>query len=352
MNYLAALQKGSRLGGGAFGEVFLCRDPVQGPVAAKHFYAINFPNPAAWAEACEKALAEAQTLKALEHRNTVKVHQVLMAVAGSEFLIVTEYCEDKSAREKAAANCFTLKQMKHIAREAALGLNYIHGQGYLHRDIKPDNILLKANGEVKVGDFGFVTDKLQFGFATPYGTPCYWAPEVRVEKACSELSDVYSLGATLLNLVSGDLWFFRQGRGQIFKEDADGYPFIASDMLFLPHITTPWRNTIKRLIRADKDKRCASMSEAVNLISRLPIVEDWTCEVGPDEINWTMNKDGRRFRVRWEKYLRNGESWVAWSEAHNGSGKRTLAKSNSTDKWMKKYRSLQHFFEKRTLKHR
>lgn len=352
MNYLAALQKGPRLGGGVFGEVFLCGDPVQGQVAAKHFYAANFATQAAWAEACGKALAEAQALKALEHCNIVKVHQVLVAVAGSEFLIVTEYCEEKSARDKTAANRFTLKQMKHIAREAAIGLNYIHGQGYLHRDIKPDNIFLKANGEVKVGDFGFVTDKLQFGFATPYGTPYYWAPEVRPEKACSELSDVYSLGTTLLNLVSGDHWFLRKGRGQIFKEDADGYPFVASDMLFLPHVTAAWRNTIKTLIRADKDKRCASMSEAVNLISRLPIVEDWTCDVALDEINWTMDKGGRRFRVRWEKYLRDGESWVAWSEAHNGSGKRTLAKSNSADKWQKKYRALQLFFEKRTPKHR
>lgn len=352
MNYLAGLQKGARLGGGVFGEVFLCIDPVQGQVAAKHFYAANFATPAAWQEVCEKALAEAQALKALEHCNIVRVHQVLLAVAGSEFLIVTEYCEERSARDKTSANSFTLKQMKHIAREAAIGLNYIHGQGYLHRDIKPDNILLKSNGEVKVGDFGFVTDQLQFGFATPYGTPAYWAPEVRREKACTDLSDVYALGMTLLNLVSGDHWFFRKGRGQIFREDADGYPLVSGDMLFLPHIITAWRNTIARLIRADKVKRCASMAEAVNLISRLPVVEDWTCDVGPDEINWKMEKDGRRFRVRWENYLRDGESWIAWSEAHNGSAKRTLAKSNSADKWPKKYRSLQLFFEKRSPKYR
>jgi len=347
MTYVAGLQKGSHLGDGAFGEVFLCQDPVQGPVAAKHFYASKFPSQAAWAEACSKALEEAKALKEFEHQNILKVHHVLENITGQEFLIVTEFCDNKTARQLSSRNRIVLREAKHIIREASIGLNYIHSKGYLHRDIKPDNIFLKLNGEVKVGDFGFVTDRLQFGFATPYGTPAYWAPEVVVDRACSALSDVYALGATFLNLVVGDHWFFRQGRGQILKEDTNGWCYIANDMLYLPHITTTWRNIINKLVRANGGKRCASMSEAVNSISRLPAVEDWACEVTDREVNWTLIKGGRHVRVRWENYFRPSETWVAWSEGSTGGNKRTLASSVASDSWKKKYRSLQEFFEHR-----
>ncbi|MER9838097.1 serine/threonine protein kinase [Mesorhizobium sp. M0145] len=347
-NYLAGLQQGVHLGDGAFGAVFKCTDPVQGPVAGKYFYAAKFPSPQAWQIACQKALAEAQTLKALEHVNILRVHHVLVTHQGSEFLIVTEFCDKGSARAVAESNRIVLKDVKHIVREAAIGLNYIHSQGYLHRDVKPENVFLKSNGAVKVGDFGLVTDELQFGFATPYGTPVYWAPEVLVDKTCSAASDIYSLGATFLNLVSGDHWFFREGRGQILLDGPAGHPIITDDLRYLPHVTLSWRTTINSLLRSAPDRRCDSMSKAVNLISRLPTVEDWVCDVADDEISWSMTDGKRRLFVRWENYFRTGEAWVAYSEGLKGETKRTLAKSIASDNWKQKYRALQLFFEGRT----
>lgn len=349
MTFISDLQVGKHLGDGAFGAVFLCNDPVQGEVAAKHFYSNKFPSHAAWAIACDKALSEAKTLKALEHVNILKVHHVLKSDSDDEFLIVTEYCDDGSGGSKARTNRISLREMKNLVRDAAIGLNYIHGQGYLHRDIKPDNIFLKSNGEVKVGDFGFVTDQLQFGFATPYGTPVYWAPEVYVDRACSALSDVYSLGVTFLHLISGDKWFLRNGRGQIVLLGANGYPYISEKLLFLPHIPKTWRGVVKRLINPNKAKRCVSMSEAVDLISRLPTVENWECHVSDGDIQWALSKGQRRVIVSWNNYLKQGESWVAASDDGHGGKKRTLAKSDPSDSSAEKYRKLQLFFDGRKV---
>ncbi len=350
-NYVASLTLLEPIGEGVFGEVHRYSDPVHGDVAVKRFFRSKFGSEEAWVEACAAALKEARNLKALEHDNVVKFHQVLRTPDADEFLIVMEYCEGKSARQLTGANVVSLPRAKAIIRDTAIGLNYIHGNGYLHRDIKPDNILLKADGRAKLGDFGFVTDDLQFGFATPYGTAMYWAPEVLAEQACSELSDVYSLGVSFLNLVSGDQWFLRDGKGCLLAEGDNGDPYLKPKMLFLPHVPPAWRNTIAKLCRRETMNRCQSLGAAVNSIARLPAVEPWICTIEEEVIRWELVKGTRRVRVEWQSYLgRPGEHWSAWSEDMSGKGRRTIAVSHRGDKWKAIYTALQSFFASRAVK--
>lgn len=351
VDYVATLTRLGPLGEGVFGEVHRYLDPVHGEVAVKRFFRSKFGSEDAWEEACAAALREARSLKALEHDNVVKIHQVLRTTNADEFLIVMEYCEGRSVRQLTEKNVISLPEAKGIIRDAAIGLNYIHGNKYLHRDIKPDNLLLKASGRTKLGDFGFVTDDLQFGFATPYGTAIYWAPEVLAERVCSELSDVYSLGVTFVNLVSGDHWFLRDGKGCMLAAGDDGEPYLKPKMSYLPHIPVAWRNTINKLCRPDTANRCQSLSAAVNSIARLPAVEPWMCRVGDDVIQWELIKGKRRVRVEWSDYLgRPGERWAAWSEDLSGGGRRSIASSDKDDKWKAVYGSLQSFFASRTMK--
>lgn len=350
-DYVASLTLLEPIGEGVFGEVHRYHDPVQGDVAVKRFFRSKFGSEETWAEACAAALKEARNLKAMEHDNVVKFRQVLRTPNKDEFLIVMEYCEGKSVRQLTEANVVSLPRTKAIIRDAAIGLNYIHGNRYLHRDIKPDNILLKANGRAKLGDFGFVTDDLQFGFATPYGTAIYWAPEVLDEQACSELSDVYSLGVTFVNMVSGDRWFLRDGKGCMLAAGDSGDPYLKQKMLFLPHVPTSWRNTIAKLCRAETRNRCQSLGAAVNSIARLPPVEPWICTVEEAVVRWDLVKGSRRVRVEWHNYLGGpGEHWSAWSEEMSGGGRRTIAVSRRGDKWKAIYTALQGFFASRKVR--
>lgn len=348
VDYIASLTLLGPLGEGVFGEVNLELDSVHGQVAVKRFFKTKFGSDEAWEEACAAALKEARSLKALEHANVVKIHQVLRTAGGEQFLIVMEYCEGRSVRQITENNVVSLPQAKSLIRDAAIGLNYIHGNKYLHRDIKPDNILVTASGRAKLGDFGFVTDDLQFGFATPYGTAIYWAPEVLSEQACSEVSDVYSLGVTFVNLVCGDLWFLREGKGALLAENEDGDPYLKPKLHLLPHVPKTWRNTIAKLCRADPGARCPSLAAAVNSIARLPAVEPWVCTIDDHSIEWEMIKGKRRVRVEWKNYLgRAGEVWTAWSEDARGGGRRTMANSAKGANWKEMYGSLQAFFERR-----
>ncbi|KQT58130.1 MULTISPECIES: serine/threonine-protein kinase [unclassified Aureimonas] len=349
-DYVSTLTRIKPLGDGAFGEVHLFHDAVHGDVAGKSFFRAKFGSQHAWDTACANALKEAQSLKALEHDHVVKIYQAVRTTNDDEFLLVMEYCEAGSIRQLTETNAVCLPTAKRIIRDAAIGLNYIHSSKYLHRDIKPDNILLKADGRVKLGDFGFVTDELQFGFATPYGTAIYLAPEVLAEKACSELSDVYSLGVTFVNLLSGDLWFLREGNGALLQMGADGHPLLSTDVRLLPHVPAAWRNVAKTLCKPTVEGRSPSLGAAVNSIAKLPAVEPWKCVVEDDVIRWELVKGQRRVRVEWTGYLgQKGESWSAWTENLDGSSRRKLKSSEKGQKWKVIYSSLRAFFASRTI---
>ena len=100
------------------------------------------------------------------------------------------------------------KRALEIVREVARALDAIHSVGMIHRDIKPDNILLTSAGEVKVADFGLTrevdddAEMTQAGSAV--GTPHYMPPEqVRGENDLDIRSDLYALGATLFHILTG-----------------------------------------------------------------------------------------------------------------------------------------------------
>jgi serine/threonine protein kinase len=350
MYYVATLPAVRLLGSGAFGEVHLCNDQAHGSVAAKFFYRANFSSQAEWSNACDKALAEAQSMKALEHRNVVPIYQVLEGSKKDVFIIVMQYCDGGSIESVAANKETNLTEVKRIIRDAGIGLCYIHNMGFIHRDVKPGNILRTSAGDLKIGDFGFVTDKLTFGFAGGAGTPEYVAPEVFTTFQCSVLTDVYSLGVTFLHLIHGNNWFLRTGRYAFLEETAHNgqlWRVLSNNYMFLPHIPLGWRKTIKKMTHPNPSKRHQSMEEAVDAISRLPLVENWQCEVTPNSAFWSLVKGERRVRVEWHDYITKTESWLAWSEGLAGGRPKTLGRSDSADSQIERYRALQTFFADR-----
>ena len=345
MDFVAELEPVKDLGQGAFGLVRLCKDRVHGEVAAKYFFRSNFTDAKDWQAACGAALREAQNLKTLEHDNVVRIIQVLQSMSGDEFLMVMEYCALGSAKKIAESNSIDLNGARRIARDAALGLTYIHEKGYLHRDIKPDNILIGANNRAKVGDFGFVTDALALGLAGGCGTPCYLAPEVPSNLACSAQTDVYSLGVTFMHLLHGDLWCFNRGRGALFDWN-EPFPPLHPRGIWLPHVPASWKACVGQLTRTEVARRVPSMGGALNLISRLPAAEEWVCDVSPDLVSWRLEvpKQRRVVRVEWERYFQKGERWRAWSEGPRGERPHSLGRSAPG---AKVYRELQSFFAER-----
>ncbi|MGW1157418.1 protein kinase domain-containing protein [Streptomyces sp. NPDC002513] len=192
------------IGRGAMGEVWRAYDQMLGrPVAVKVLLAQN-----ADPTADSRFRLEAQTAGRLHHPHVVGVLD-FGEHDGRLFLVMELVDGDSLSRVLAHDGPLPADRVARIAAQAAAGLAVAHEQGIVHRDIKPGNLLLDANGTVKIGDFGiarFMDDPSAALTATGQivGTSLYIAPERALGKPAGAPSDVYSLGCVLYQLLTGN----------------------------------------------------------------------------------------------------------------------------------------------------
>ncbi|MEU2335024.1 protein kinase [Streptomyces sp. NPDC013172] len=195
------------IGRGAMGEVWQAYDEMLGsPVAVKLLLAQNTDPTAA-----ARFRLEAQTAGRLRHPHVVGVVD-FGEQEGRLFLVMELVRGDSLHRALGQAGSLPAEEVARIAAQAAAGLAVAHEQGVVHRDIKPGNLLLDADGTVKIGDFGiarFMDDPSGGLTATGQivGTSLYIAPERALGQPAGPPSDVYSLGCVLYQLLTGRVPF-------------------------------------------------------------------------------------------------------------------------------------------------
>ncbi|MFF0221670.1 serine/threonine-protein kinase [Streptomyces sp. NPDC004629] len=191
------------LGRGAMGEVWRARDEVLGTDVAIKFLLAQSSD----ATATARFRLEAQTAGRLDHPHVVGVLD-FGAHDGRLFLVMELVDGDSLAHVLSTEGTLPPERVARIAAEAAAGLAAAHQQGIVHRDIKPGNLLLAADGSLKIGDFGiarFMDDPAAGLTATGQivGTSLYLAPERALGRPAGPPSDVYSLGCVLYQLLIG-----------------------------------------------------------------------------------------------------------------------------------------------------
>lgn len=153
----------------------------------------------------ERLRREARAAAAIEHPNVAGVHDI--GVSDESVFVVIEYLRGQSLRDVLARDgCLSTGYATHIAAEVCLALSAAHQAGVIHRDITPGNIMLCADGTVKVLDFGIARlDGNSFRTATGQicGTPAFVSPEQARDEPLDGRSDVYSLGCCLYQMVTG-----------------------------------------------------------------------------------------------------------------------------------------------------
>lgn len=198
-----------RLGAGGMGEVYAAQDSELGrPVAVK---LVGRPE-AGESSPVARFIQEAKAASALNHPNIVTIYEVIHA--DSRLAIVMELVDGMSLRELCGSP-LPVDRVLHIGQQIARALAAAHARGIVHCDIKPENLMLRPDGFVKVLDFGLAQD-LSSNASTsmvPAGTLRYMSPEQSRGEPASPASDVFCLGIVLYELTSGSHPF---ERGSIF----------------------------------------------------------------------------------------------------------------------------------------
>lgn len=203
-----------RLGAGGMGVVFRAEDEkLRRPVALKVLpRAVSDDD-----ERRRRFLREARSAAAINHPNVATIYDV--GEADGRVFIAMELVEGETPRAKLAAGALPVPEALRIGRAMATGLAKAHEQGIVHRDLKPENVMIARDGAVKILDFGLA--KLRTEAVTPselehqstesrvteegqiLGTPSYMSPEQASGKAVDARSDVFSLGVTLYEMLTG-----------------------------------------------------------------------------------------------------------------------------------------------------
>jgi len=193
------------LGRGGMGAVYLAEQPGLGrEVAIKELIL----SPAADPTALMRFLQEAQVMARTSHPNLVQVHD--LEQIGDANYIVLEFVRGRSLRDRINQGPMPLPQVFAVMHGVLQALDYAHKHAIVHRDMKPENVLLSDEGNVKVADFGIarLTDDSGAGSTatktgTTVGTPQYMSPEQVASSKVDGRSDLYSAGIMLYELVAG-----------------------------------------------------------------------------------------------------------------------------------------------------
>lgn len=246
------------IGQGGAGIVYDAHDERSGyRVAIKSLYTSRFRDDSMK----QKFIEEANKYLYLEHENIVRLRDFLMT--SSAYYLVMEYVDGKNLEQYIATDSGVIPEEKAIPMFTRVleAVAYAHHRGTIHLDIKPSNIMITETAKVKVLDFGISVDKNNIEKSDRMsGTPMYMSPEQVNNRNIDRRSDIYSLGVTLFQMVTGQLPYnnisnratlFHHIKNKPLPRAADIYPLVSDGM----------QQIIDRATEKQPDKRFQTCEE-------------------------------------------------------------------------------------------
>ncbi|MFW6157985.1 MAG: protein kinase domain-containing protein [Planctomycetota bacterium] len=266
-NRLGGFRIVRKIGQGGMGAVFQAvQESVDRPVALK----VLPPRLARDKEYLGRFFREARAAARLNHPNVVQA--IDAGEADGYYYFAMEYVEGPSVIELLQQGSMPRDQVLRIARDIGRALEAAHGAGIVHRDVKPANILLASDGTAKLADLGLArettsraTGLTQEGLAI--GTPDYISPEqVRGEADVDGRTDIYSLGATLYHMLTGQPPYTGGSGNEVMAKHL-------SEPVPDPHRVNPAiplaaARVVRKAMAKDREHRYQTAAEMVQDIAR------------------------------------------------------------------------------------
>jgi serine/threonine protein kinase/tetratricopeptide (TPR) repeat protein len=268
-----------KLGAGGMGVVYLAEDMKLGRKVAIKILSEEFTTNK---DRLHRFEQEASAASNLNHPNILTIHEV--GTDDGRHYIATEFIDGVTLRRKIAATKLETPEILDIAVQVASALEEAHAAGIVHRDIKPDNIMVRRNGYVKVLDFGLAkltetVDRspadaeaatrvlVQTDAGVVMGTSHYMSPEQARGKPVDARSDIWSLGVVIYEMVAGRTPFEGETSTDVIVAITQKEPPPLAR--FAPNVPSELEWIVMKALRKDRDERYQTIKELITDLRRL-----------------------------------------------------------------------------------
>ncbi|MCX6173794.1 MAG: protein kinase [Ignavibacteriales bacterium] len=254
-----------KLGEGGMGVVYKAEDTKLKRIVALKFlpHHLSISN-----EDNARLLNEAQMTAKLNHPHICTVHDI--EEADEERFIVMEFVDGVTLRKKIKENNLTIEESVNYAIQIGEALEEAHSQGVVHRDIKPDNIMINSKNQIKVMDFGIAKLKEGLGVTrtmSTSGTVSYMAPEQLSNSKIDGRADIFSLGVLFYEMLSGRLPFRGEHHASMIYSLMNEEPEPINK--YLTEVSSEMLHVLNRALEKDPGDRYQHIDDMVSELRRV-----------------------------------------------------------------------------------
>jgi serine/threonine-protein kinase len=245
------------LGQGGFAWAFVGREPDGTPVAIK----VLKPRYAGDSQFESRFRNESETAAKLEHPNIIRIRSV--AKTGEHVYFAMDLCADSLGARIAREGPLAEEDILRLARDIAAALEFAHQQGVIHRDLKPDNVLIRSEGAAVLTDFGIARAVSGYvastGVNMTIGTPHYLSPEQAQGRPLDQRVDFYALGVTLYKAATGEVPFSSTDWFELARMHVEDPP--PSLRRKRPELSKRFERVVMKCLAKHPDDRYANAAE-------------------------------------------------------------------------------------------
>jgi serine/threonine protein kinase len=308
------------LGKGGMGEVYLAGDTKLDRKVALKLLPAEFTN---HKERLRRFVQEAKAASSLNHPNIITIHEI--GEAGGAHFIATEFIEGQTLKQLMAHTRMALPEILDVSMQAANALQAAHAAGIVHRDVKPDNIMLRPDGIVKVLDFGLakLTEKshqstpansqidtmvrAQTRPGTVMGTIDYMSPEQARGQVLDQRTDVFSFGVVLYEMAAGHIPFSGATSADALVAILDKEPAPLAE--YAPDIPAEFERIVTKALRKDREQRYQTFKDL--LIDLKSLKEELTFAQKLDRSRAPQSRVGSAIKPASESLTTNQQAAAA-----------------------------------------